>query len=195
MTDRPEIPVLIKAGLVHVQFETIHPFLDGNGRLGRLLITLLLCAEGTIREPILYLSLYLKKNRSAYYELLDRVREKGEWEIWLEFFLTGIKETAEQASDAARRIAALLEGDKKKIVSLGRAADSTLRVFQYLQRSPIGAIPLTARKVGISAPTVAKSFEHLMRLGIVRETTGRERHRLFVYQRYRAILSEGTEPL
>jgi Fic family protein len=193
--DRPEIPVLIKTGLVHVQFETIHPFLDGNGRLGRLLITLLLCAEGTIREPILYLSLYLKKNRSAYYELLDRVRAKGEWEIWLEFFLTGIKETAEQASDAARRIAALFEGDQKKIESLGRPAGSTLRVFQNLQRSPIGAIPSTARKIGISAPTVGKSFDHLMRLGIVRETTGRERHRLFVYQRYLAILNEGTEPL
>ena len=193
--DRPDLPLLIKAGLVHVQFETIHPFLDGNGRLGRLLITFLLCAQNVIREPILYLSLYFKAHRTAYYDLLDRVRVKGDWEVWLEFFLTGVKENADQAASAARRIVALFEEDQRRIEALGRPAASVLRVFQHMQRNPIVSIPATAQKIGISAPTVAKSLEHMRRLGILREITGRERHRLFVYEPYLAILNEGTEPI
>jgi Fic family protein len=193
--DRPDLPLLIKAALVHVQFETIHPFLDGNGRLGRLLITFLLCAQNVIREPILYLSLYFKTHRTTYYDLLDRVRVKGDWEVWLEFFLTGVKETADQAASAARRIVALFEEDQRRIEALGRPAASVLRVFQHMQRNPIVSIPATAQKIGISAPTVAKSLEHMRRLGILREITGRERHRLFVYEPYLAILNEGTEPI
>ena len=193
--DRPEIPLLIKAGLLHAQFETIHPFLDGNGRLGRLLITFLLCAKGVIREPILYLSLYLKAHRAAYYELLDRVRAKGDWEVWLEFFLTGVKETSDQAASAARQIVDLFARHQTKIEAIGRPAASVLRVFQHMQRNPIVSIPATAQKIGISAPTVAKSLEHMRQLGILREVTGRERHRLFVYEQYLAILNEGTEPL
>ncbi len=193
--ERPEIPILIKAGLVHVQFETIHPFLDGNGRLGRLLITFLLCAKEVIREPILYLSLYLKANRAAYYELLDRVRTRGEWETWLDFFLIGVRETADQAASAARRIIALFEEDQKKIETLGRPAVSVLRLFRHMQRNPIVTIPTTAKKIGISAPTVAKSLDHMRKLGILREVTGRERHRLFVYEGYLSILNEGTEPI
>ena len=193
--DRPDLPLLIKAGLVHVQFETIHPFLDGNGRLGRLLITFLLCAQNVIREPILYLSLYFKTHRTAYYDLLDRVRAKGDWEAWLDFFLTGVKDTAEQAASAARRIVALFEDDQRRIEALGRPAASVLRVFQHMQRNPIVSIPATAQKVGISAPTVAKSLDHMRQLGILREITGRERHRLFVYEPYLAILNEGTEPI
>jgi Fic family protein len=193
--DRPNIPLLIKAGLLHAQFETIHPFLDGNGRLGRLLITFLLCAKGVIREPILYLSLYLKANRAAYYELLDRVRAKGDWEVWLEFFLTGVKETSDQAASAARQIVDLFARHQTKIEAIGRPAASVLRVFQHMQRNPIVSIPATAQKIGISAPTVAKSLEHMRQLGILREVTGRERHRLFVYEQYLAILNEGTEPL
>jgi Fic family protein len=194
-SDSPNMPVLIKAGLAHAQFETIHPFPDGNGRLGRLLITFLLCANNAIREPILYLSLYLKTHRATYYELLERVRTKGEWEVWLDFFLTGVKETADQAADAARRIVSLFEEHQRKIETLGRPAASVLRVFQHMQRNPIIAIPATAQKLGVSAPTVAKSLEHMRQLGILRETTGRERHRLFVYEPYLAILNEGTEPL
>ncbi len=189
------LPLLIRAGLVHVQFETIHPFLDGNGRLGRLLITFLLCAEGALREPILYLSLYLKTNRTAYYELLDRVRTKGDWEAWLDFFLIGVRDTADQAAGAAREILDLFNQDRKKIETLGRPAASVLRVFQHMQRHPIIAIPSSAKRIGISAPTVAKSLGHMIDLGIVEETTGRERHRLFVYRRYLDILNEGTEPL
>jgi Fic family protein len=193
--ERPDLPLLIKAGLVHVQFETIHPFLDGNGRLGRLLITFLLCAAGVLREPILYLSLYFKEHRAAYYDLLDRVRTKGDWETWLEFFLTGVRETAEQAGSAARRILTVFEENRRQIEGLGRPAASVLRVFEHMQRNPILSIPAAAGSIGISAPTVAKSMEHLQKLGILREITGRRRRRLFVYHAYLAILNEGTEPI
>jgi len=193
--ERTNLPVLIRAGLVHVQFETIHPFLDGNGRLGRLLITFLLCASGVLREPILYLSLYFKQHRSAYYELLDRVRAKGDWEAWLDFFLTGVRDTAKQGAAAVQRILEVFAEDLRKIEELGRPATSALRVFEHLQRNPITSIPDAAKKIGVSAPTVAKSLEYLRHLGIVRETTQRQRHRLFVYQAYLAILNEGTEPI
>jgi len=193
--ERADLPLLIKAGLVHVQFETIHPFLDGNGRLGRLLITFLLCAAGVLREPILYLSLYFKQHRPAYYDLLDRVRVKGDWETWLDFFLTGVRDTAEQAAAAARRILVVFEEHRRKIEALGRPAASVLRVFEHMQRNPIMSIPAAAERIGISAPTVAKSLDHMRQLGMLREITGRQRHRLFVYDAYLAILSEGTEPI
>ena len=193
--ERSNLPVLVKAALVHVQFETIHPFLDGNGRLGRLLITFLLCAAGVLRAPILYLSLYFKQHRSAYYELLDRVRTKGDWEAWLDFFLTGVRDTATEGAAAAQRILEVFAEDLRKIEELGRPAASALRVFEHMQRNPIISIPDAASKIGASAPTVAKSVEHLRRLGIVREKTGMQRHRLFVYQAYLAILNEGTEPI
>lgn len=189
------LPVLVKAGLMHVQFETIHPFLDGNGRVGRLLITLLLCAEGVLSEPILYLSLYLKKHRAAYYEFLDRVRAQGDWEAWLDFFLTGVLETANQAAETARKITALLQDDRLKIEGLGRAAPSVMQVFEYMHRHPIVSIPATAPKLGLSTPTIAKALDHMRQLGLVRELTGRERRRLFVYHPYLTLLNEGTEPL
>ena len=173
--ERSNLPLLIKAALVHVQFETIHPFLDGNGRLGRLLITFLLCAAGVLREPILYLSLYFKQHRSAYYELLDRVRAKGDWESWLDFFLTGIRDTATQGAAAAQKILDVFAEDLRKIEELGRPAASALRVFEHAQRNPIISIPDTAGKIATSAPTVAKSVEHLRQLGILRERTGRQR--------------------
>jgi Fic family protein len=193
--ERADLPLLLKAGLIHVQFETIHPFLDGNGRLGRLLITFLLCAAGVLREPILYLSLYFKQHRSTYYDLLDRVRTKDDWETWLDFFLTGVRGTAEQAADAAHRILAVFAEHRRKIEALGRPAPSVLRVFEYLQQHPILSIPAAAGSIGISAPTVAKSVEHMRQLGILREITGRQRHRLFVYEAYVAILNEGTEAM
>lgn len=193
--DTPEIPSLIKAGLVHVQFETIHPFLDGNGRLGRLLITFLLCTQDILKEPTLYLSLYFKTHRRNYYELLQRVRERGDWETWLEFFLDGITETSLQAAEAAREILSLFEADRQRIESLGRPAASALRVHQLLQQKPIVGIPDAALKLGISAPTIAKSIQHLEKLGIIREITGKQRGRMFVYSDYLSILSRGTEPL
>jgi Fic family protein len=191
--ERRDLPVLVTAGLAHVQFETIHPFLDGNGRLGRLLITFLLCVAGALHEPILYLSLFFKTNRQAYYELLDRVRTSGDWEAWLDFFLTGVKETADQAVNAARRIIALLDADRRRIEALGRPAASVLRVFQYAQTNPILSIGGAAEKTGVSFPTVASAVEHLQRLGLLREITGKQRKRLFVYDPYLAILNEGTE--
>jgi Fic family protein len=193
--ERQELPLLIKAGLVHLQFETIHPFLDGNGRLGRLLITFLLCAGGALREPILYLSLFFKTHREIYYDLLSGVRTAGNWEAWLEFFLTGVKETSDQAINAARRIISLLEADRKKIESLGRPAASVLRVHEYAQTHPILSIASTAEKIGITFPTVAGAVDHLQQLGIMREITGKQRHRLFAYGAYLDILNEGTEPL
>lgn len=193
--DTPDIPSLIKAGLVHVQFETIHPFLDGNGRLGRLLITFLLCTQGILKEPILYLSLYFKTHRRQYYDLLQRVREHGDWEAWIEFFLDGITETSLQAAEAAREILSLFEADRQRIGTLGRPAASALRVHQLLQQKPIIGIPAAAQKLAISPPTIAKSIQHLEDLGIVREITGKQRSRMFVYGGYLSILSRGTEPL
>jgi len=125
--------------------------------------------------------------------LLDRVRATGDWETWIEFFLTGVKETADQAASTARRILALFEEDHRKIEALGRPAASVLRVFQHLQTNPILSITKAAEKLSVSFPTVAKSLEHLHRLGILREITGRQRDRVFIYDRYVAILNEGTE--
>ena len=193
--DTPEIPFLVKAGLLHVQFETIHPFLDGNGRLGRLLMTFLLCAQGILKEPVLYLSLYFKTHRRQYYDHLQRVREQGDWETWLEFFLEGIAETSAQAADAAQEIMNLFDGDRGRIESLGRSAASALRVHQLLQQQPLIAIPAAAQRLGISAPTIGKSIRHMERLGIVREITGKQRGRRFVNDTYLAILNRGTEPL
>jgi Fic family protein len=190
-----ELPPLVRAGLAHVQFETIHPFLDGNGRLGRLLITLMLCEAGVLREPILYLSLYFKARRSDYYRLLQEVREHGAWEAWMEFFLTGVAETARQAIDTARELMVLFDRDRSRIRNLGRVAASVLRVHEFLQRRPIVSIPAAARELRISVPTVGKALDHLATEGIVRELTGKRRDRLFAYSSYLALLDQGTEPL
>lgn len=193
--DRPELPLLVKAGLVHVQFESIHPFLDGNGRLGRLLITFMLCERQILREPLLYLSLFFKRRRAEYYALLQRVREAGDWEEWLRFFLTGVVETSEQAGETARRLLALFDADRRRIDGLGRAAASTLRVHHFLQTKPLVTVRMVAATLSLSLPTVAKALQHLVRLGILEETTGRRRGRSYVYRRYLDLLAEGTEPL
>jgi Fic family protein len=193
--ERQDIPVLIKAGLVHVQFETIHPFLDGNGRLGRLLITFLLCAAGALREPILYLSLFFKTHRQVYYDLLTRVRTTGDWEAWLAFFLDGVKETSDQALVAARRIVTVLDDDRRKIDGLGRAAASARRVHQYAQTHPIFSIASAAKSISATFPTAANACDVLRKLGVLREITGKQRRRLFAYGEYLDILNEGTEPI
>ncbi len=174
-------PTLIRAALAHVQFETIHPFL--------------LCEEGTLKEPILYLSLYLKTHRARYYELLQQVRQKGDWEAWLEFFLEGVIETSEQGVASARRLIGLFDRDKDKISTLKRAATSALRVHGELQKAPLLSVPVAAKKLGISQPTIQKSLDHLSKLGIVREATGKRRNRIYEYTSYLKILDEGTEPL
>ena len=189
------LPLLVRAALVHVQFETIHPFLDGNGRLGRLLITLLLHAEDALREPVLYLSLYLKTHRQTYYDLLQRVRTDGDWESWLDFFLDAIEETSRQAADTAKGILEVFDADRKAIEALGRPAGSALQVHQYIQARPMISVADAAEILSISVPTIRKSIDHLVDLGILTETTGRRRDRIFVYNKYMQILSQGTEPL
>lgn len=193
--EKHKLPVLVAAGLIHVQFETIHPFLDGNGRLGRLLITLLLCAEGVLREPLLYLSLYFKTRRQRYYDFLQRVRTEGVWEEWIEFFLDGTETTARQAADTAVQILHLFESDRKKIRAMGRKAASSLAVHEYLQAHPLTKIGPAAKDLNLSIPTVTSALETLIKLKIAKESTGKRRDRLFAYPRYMHILSEGTEPL
>lgn len=193
--EKHNLPVLVEAGLIHLQFETIHPFLDGNGRLGRLLITLLLCAKGVLREPLLYLSLYLKTHRQRYYDLLQRVRTQGVWEEWIEFFLEGTETTARQAADTAVQILHLFEADRKKIRTMGRRAASSLAVHEYLQAHPLTKIAPAAKSLKLSIPTITSAVETLIKLKIVKESTGKRRDRLFAYPRYLHILSEGTEPL
>lgn len=188
-------PVLLRAALAHVQFETIHPFLDGNGRLGRLLIPLLLCAEGVLAEPTLYLSLYFKVHRSEYYQRLTAVREEGAWEAWVRFFMQGVLETAEQAVSTARHILALFDQDRAPLVGLGRQASAALRVHEALKRSPLTSIGQLATDTALSIPTISAAIANLVRLGLVREFTGRQRGRLFVYQRYVDLLNEGTAPI
>ena len=188
-------PLLIKAALAHVQFETIHPFLDGNGRLGRLLITFLFCAEGTLREPLLYLSLYFKQNRQRYYELLQSVRLTGDWEAWLKFFVAGVEETATQAAHTAHRLIQLAAEDAKRIQTIGKPAGSALRVHRLLQSQAIISIPTATKELNLTAPTVTTALQNLERLDIVRETTGRNYGRLYAYTKHLAILNEGTEPL
>lgn len=193
--DPIKTPLLLKAALAHVQFETIHPFLDGNGRLGRLLITLLMCSENALRQPILYLSLYLKANRARYYELLQDVRLEGEWETWLEFFLNGIRETADQAGQNIHRLLKLFETDRQRIQKIGRAAGSALRVHEFFQSNPVASIAKIATVSGLSIPAVTTSLKYLEEISIVKEMSGKRRHRLFAYAQHLKILSEGTEPL
>ncbi len=187
------LPMLVRAGLAHVQFETIHPFLDGNGRVGRLLITFLLCHAGVLREPLLYLSLHFKQHRSTYYEILDRVRRDGDWEAWLQFFFEGVKEVAEGAVSTAGRLSDLFQQDRTRIQKLGRRAGSTLRVQEALKARPILSMPAVCKLSGLSFPAASSAMERLVSLKIARELTGKRRNRLFVYDRYLAILNEGTE--
>jgi Fic family protein len=193
--EEQKLPLLVQLSLIHVQFETIHPFLDGNGRLGRLLITLLLCAKGALREPLLYLSLYFKTHRARYYELLQRVRTDGVWEEWLEFFLEGAEATAKQAADTAVELIRLFDTDRKRIQVLGRSALSALRVHEYMQKKPLINIGVAARALNLSIPTVSSALKRLEELAIAKETTGKERDRIFAYTRYLEIVSAGTEPI
>jgi Fic family protein len=192
--DQPEpTPVLLKAALAHVQFETIHPFLDGNGRLGRLLITLLLYEKNVLREPMLYLSLYFKTHRQYYYELLNNVRLTGDWEAWLDFFAEAVIVTAGQAVETAQQLLELAKQDRDKINGLGRAATSALQVHRALMEHPIATAGSLVKKTGLTAATINKALGHLEHLGIVKELTAQKRNRLFSYTGYIEIMSRGTE--
>ncbi len=190
-----KLPILIKAGVAHVQFETIHPFLDGNGRLGRLLIILLLCEQDILQEPILYLSLYLKQHRKTYYDLLQEVRTDGSWETWLEFFLEGITSSAQQAVETAQNINQLFSNDMAKIQTFGRIKFSCIAIFEYLKKLPQVSVPLLSRELGLSAPTVRSAVKQLEAVGVLKEITKKRRDKVYVYKRYLDLLEEGSNPL
>ena len=188
------LPSLVRAALAHVQFETVHPFLDGNGRVGRLLVTLLLCDAGVLRQPLLYLSLYFKQHRSRYYDLLNRVRLTGDWEEWLAFFLEGVRVTAEGAVATSRRLVETFAADRAVTErDAGRRAGSALRVLEALKMRPVLSLAEVCNRSGLSFPAAASAMQVLAGQGIVRELTGRPRNRLFCYDRYLSILAEGTE--
>ena len=188
----PAMPLLIRTALAHVQFESIHPFLDGNGRLGRLLVTLLLIGERAMDDPLLYLSLYFKQNRDRYYHLLQRVREESDWLSWIRFFLEGVRETANEATMTARRITTLFEVDRGRTQDIGRAAGSALRVHEYLQRRPLTSLSAAAESTGLTYPTVNSAMGALEQLGIVEEITGKSRGKLYAYKEYLRILNAGV---
>ncbi|MFN7587678.1 MAG: Fic family protein [Planctomycetota bacterium] len=190
-----DLPVLVRAALAHVQFETIHPFLDGNGRLGRLLIVLMLVDGGILRQPLLYLSLFFKQHRSRYYELLNEVRQQGDWEAWIAFFLEGVESTAAAAVDSAHRLLDLFRIDEMRLTGLGRSGTSLRQVYAALRQRPLVGIPQLAARAQVSFPTAAKAIERLVALGIAREVTGGRRNRVFAYDAYLTILGEGAEPL
>ena len=186
---------LIDAGLIHVQFETIHPFLDGNGRIGRLLITLFMIVMGNLQEPVLYLSLFFKNNRETYYERLNAVRETGDWEGWLEFYLTGIAETADQVTATSLMVRDLFKEDDQKLAALKRAGITARGVHEILRRRAIISVQVTARELEISPQTARAALQHLKMLGIVHDMAGRGKERLYVYTNLLAILEQGAEPL
>jgi len=178
----PQVPTLLKAALAHAQFETIHPFLDGNGRVGRLLITLILVAEKALSEPLLYLSLYFRQNRETYYQLLQATRERGDWEAWLEFFFAGVESTAENAHTTARKALALFAAHEENIRQLPSGSRLSVQaIYQQLRQHPISNAKALTERANVTAPTTLKALDTLTRLGIVRETSGRKRNRTFAY--------------
>ena len=195
LNENQTLPVLLKAALAHVQFETIHPFLDGNGRLGRLLITLIIQHGGLLSEPLLYLSLHFKSHRSLYYELLDRVRSHGDWEAWVNFFLEGVHGTAKGAVRTANALAALFQKDRELVLGTGLAGRaSLLAAFEALRARPILNLAELAKASSLSFPTASKAIEKLSILGIARELTGQRRNRLFVYSAYLDLLTNEEIP-
>ncbi len=188
-------PALIRAALAHVQFETIHPFLDGNGRVGRLIIAILLHHSGVLSQPLLYLSLYFKKHREEYYRLLDLVRQEGDWEAWLDFFLEGVEQTANGAVMTAQKLIKMFAEDEEKLKKLKRAAITAMNIFNVFRSRPILTISEVCKRSGVTFPSASKAIENLIKVGIVQEITGKQRDRIFVYKQYLLILSEGTEQL
>ncbi len=187
----PEQRPLIKAALAHVQFETIHPFQDGNGRLGRLLVSFILHHEKVLDRPLLYLSLFFKEHREEYYARLDTVRREGDWEGWLDFFLEGVISVSGNAVETARKMLSLFDRDRARITAeAGRRAGSALRVFDVLCRNPVAGIPRLTARTGLTPPPVYKAIEDLERLGVVRELTGRQRDRLWGYTEYLSLLDD-----
>ena len=195
-----EYPVLLKVGLAHAQFETIHPFLDGNGRVGRMLIALMLVAEGVLERPWLYVSLYFKQHQSEYYRLLQQVRTQGNWEDWLVFFLEGVTTVAHQATEKIRALIALFERDRQVVEQSRKgsiyqsvAVQSNLTVYDYLKKKIAIRIPETAEACGTTKPTVKRAINDLQQLGIVNEVTGKPRNKVYIYSEYLDILNQDID--
>lgn len=186
------LPVLIKCGLIHAQFETIHPFVDGNGRIGRLLITFLLCQQEILKRPLLYLSFYLKRNRTEYYDRLQDIRDKGDWEGWLKFFLEGVWEVSRQATETARRITALQNEHRELIIRTGSSVDNSLKLLDKLYRNPVITSADVVKTLGVSMPTANSLIKRFLDAGILVETSGQQRYRRYKYKEYVDILMEGT---
>ena len=187
------LPALVRAGLLHVQFETIHPYLDGNGRIGRLLVTLLLEHWNLLDQPLLYLSLYFKRHRSDYYRHLSAVRTDGDWEGWLEFFLDGVAAIAAEAVDSARKLFALVAADRERVLAHPGSSVFSMRLFERLPRLPIVTIASVMKLLDTTKPTAGRTVDALVDAGVLVETTGRKRDRAWAYQRYLDGLREGTE--
>jgi Fic family protein len=185
-------PPILKAGIAHAQFETIHPFLDGNGRVGRLLVSLLFVADGVLQQPFFYLSLYLKENRADYYEALQRVRTHGDWEGWIRFYLIGVEAVARQATRTTQVLLALFRDDEARVFGVGRSAGTALRVYDALRRKVIVSATRVAGELEITWPAVQAALERLEGLGIAKEITGRARGRLYAYERQLEILNRGV---
>lgn len=190
---RQTTPSLLKAALAHVQFETIHPFLDGNGRLGRLLITLILVAEGVLKQPLLYLSLYFKTHRQAYYDRLDQVRLDGDWEAWLLFFADAVEQTASDAVDTAKQLIAMAEHDAEVIRQQGRYAGTLSQIHSAFIRKPVATAAWIKQETELAPATIQSGLKRLEKLNILREITGKQRDRAYAYDEYIAILNRGNE--
>ncbi len=182
-----------KAALVHVQFETLHPFLDGNGRLGRLLITLIMVTEGVLHQPLLYLSLYIKIHRQHYYDLLNRVRLKGDWESWLGFFAEAIEYTANEAVDTAKQLMVLAEKNTQQLQAQGRVSNTLLKIHQALLQRPVATAAWLEKNAGLAPATVRTGLKKLQALNLIEELTGKQRDRIYAYHDYVAILNKGNE--
>ena len=191
MHAKDSMPALTRIGLTHAQFETIHPFLDGNGRVGRLLITFMLCEQGTLQSPVLYLSHYFKANRDEYYEHLQNIRNEGAWEAWLKFFLRGVVDVSQEATQTARAIVNLRETDRDKIIhELGRVAGNALKVHELLFRFPLVSVNPVADMLEVSFTSANRLVERLVDIGVLAEATGNARNRVFQYQNYINIFSD-----
>ncbi len=186
------LDVLIRAGLIHYQFETIHPFLDGNGRIGRLLITLFLIEQKVLTTPALYISYFLKKNRIEYYDRMSEVRLKGNYEQWIKFFLEAVYESAKDAVETIDKLTALHDKNCTKVLNLGRRAKNGMRVFEYLESNPIIEIKKTSQDLDIAFNTISSVIKDLINIGILEQTSNQSRNRTFVYKEYLEILKEGT---
>jgi Fic family protein len=187
------LPPLVRAGLLHVQFETIHPYLDGNGRIGRLLVTLLLEHWKLLGRPLLYLSLFFKRHRDEYYRRLSAVRTRGDWEGWTAFFLEGVATIADEAVASARQLFALVAEDRARVLDAAGTSVAALRLFEQLPRHPIVSVAFAIERLGVSKPTAGRAVDALAQARVLVEVTGRKRDRSWAYQRYLDLLRVGTE--